>query len=106
MSMAQVLKLKPAFTDEQAQVLAELFDEEGATKKDVTALSVDVEKLRIELKSEVEKLRAELKADIERLRLEVQRDIKAAEARLIAWMFGQGAAIIGILFALLRFVET
>lgn len=105
MSMAQVLKLKPAFTDEQAQVIADLFDEEAATKTDVAALSNDVEKLKIELKSDIERLRAELKADIDRLRLEVQRDIKSVEVRLIGWMFGQGAAVIGILFALLRFVE-
>ncbi len=85
MSMAQVLRLKPAFSDEQAQALAGLFDEAVATK-------ADLDRLDIKLTSEVEKLR-----------LEVQRDIKAAEARLIAWVVGQGAAVIGILFALLHF---
>ncbi len=92
MSMAQVLRLKPAFNDEQAQALAGLFDEEVATKRDTTALSV-----------ELDKFKAELKADIERLRLEVQRDLKATEARLVIWVVGQGAATIGILFALQQF---
>ena len=85
MSMAQVLKLKPAFNDEQAQALAGLFDEEVSTKTDL------------------ERLKAELKSDIEKLRLEVQRDLKATEARLVTWVVGQGAATIGILFALLHF---
>ena len=93
MSMAQILKLKPAFTDDQAQALAGLFDEEAATKHDVASLSADVEKFKIEIK-----------ADLERVRLEVQRDLKALEARLVIWVVGQGAATIGILFALLHFV--
>ena len=105
MSMAQVLRLKPAFTDEQAEALAGLFDEEIATKRDVAALAADVEKFKVEIKADLERVRAELKADIEKLRLEVQRDIKGVEARLVRWMFGQGIAVIGILFALLRFVE-
>ena len=107
MSMAQVLRLKPAFTDEQAEALAGLFDEEAATK-------ADLERVRLELKAEIEKLRLSLGADIksgddslraeiEKLRLEVQRDLKATEARLVTWVVGQGAATIGILFALLHF---
>lgn len=95
MSMAQVLKLKPAFTDEQAQVLVDLFDEEAATKKDMAALAADVEKLRAELKSEVEKLR-----------LEVQRDIKALEnsilSRMLTLFVGQGIAVVSLIVALQR----
>lgn len=94
MSMAQVLRLKPAFTDDQAEALAGLFDEEAATKRDVALLTADVEKFRIEIKAELEKLR-----------LEVQRDMKGVEARLVGWLFGQGLAVVGILFALLRFIE-
>lgn len=110
MSMAQILRLKPAFSDEQAQALAGLFDEEAATKRDVAALAADVEKLRIELKADVERIKAdvercrvELKAEIDKLRLEVQRDLKGTEARLVTWVVGQGAATIGILFALQHF---
>lgn len=115
MSMAQVLKLKPAFSDEQAEALAGLFDEEAATKRDVAMLAADVEKLRIavsadvervraELKTGLDSVRAELKAEIDKLRLEVQRDLKATEVRLVMWVIGQGAATIGILFALLHFI--
>ena len=97
MSMAQVLRLKPAFNDEQAQALAGLFDEEAATKRDLEAL-------RIATKADLESVKAELKADIEKLHLEVQRDLKATEARLVTWVVGQGAATIGILFALQHFI--
>ncbi|HYD38598.1 MAG TPA: hypothetical protein VEA60_13360 [Allosphingosinicella sp.] len=86
MAMTRILRLKPAFTDQQAEALASLFDEELATKADL------------------ERLRLELKADVEKLRLEVERDIKSAEARLVAWLFGQGLAVVALLFALLRFV--
>jgi hypothetical protein len=92
MSMSQVLRLKPAFNDEQAQALAGLFDEETASKRDL-----------IDLKSDVEKFKIEIKAEVEKLGLEVQRDLKATEARLVTWVVGQGAATIGILFALLHF---
>ena len=81
MSMAQVLKLKPVFTDAQAEALVGLFDQELATKRDTAAITAEVEKLR----------------------LEVQRDMKATEARLVTWVVGQGAATIGILFVLLHF---
>ena len=101
MSMAQILRLKPAFTDEQAQALAGLFDEEIATKRDIEVLRHDIELVKLD----VERFRAELKADIEKLRLEVQRDIKGVEAHLVRWMFGQGIAVIGVLFTLLHFVE-
>ncbi|WP_174291302.1 hypothetical protein [Sphingomonas bacterium] len=91
--MAQVLKLKPAFNDQQAEALAGLFDEELATKRDLEALRLNVDAVK-----------AELKADIEKLRLEVQRDLKGTEARLVIWVVGQGAATIGILFALQHFI--
>ena len=44
------------------------------------------------------------RGEVERLRLEVERDLKATEARLVTWVVGQGAATIGILFALQHFV--
>ena len=97
MSMAQVLRLKPAFTDEQAEALAGLFDEEAATK-------ADLERVRSALKADIDALRLELKADTEKLRLEVQRDLKGTEARLVTWVVGQGAATISILFALQHFL--
>lgn len=96
MSMAQVLRLKPAFSDEQAQALAGLFDEELATKS-------DIERLRVATTADLQRLEAKLTSDVDKLRLEVQRDLKSTEARLIAWVVGQGAATIGILFALLHF---
>lgn len=116
MSMVQILKLKPAFTDEQAQALAGLFDEDIATKSDiekqiiVSKANLDI--LKAELQADIEKLRSEVQADIEKLRLEVQRDVKALEAsikgtevRLLRWMTGQAVAIISILFALIKFVN-
>ena len=107
MSMAQILRLKPAFSDEQAQALAGLFDEEAATKRDLEALKAelkaDLEKLRLQLGAELKTGDDSLRAEIEKLRLEIQRDLKATEARLVTWVVGQGAATIGILFALLHF---
>ncbi|WP_010187773.1 hypothetical protein [Sphingomonas sp. PAMC 26605] len=114
MSMAHVLRLKPAFTDEQAMALAGLFDDEVATKSDLERvkleLRADLERVKLELRADLEKLRLELKfgddtlhGDLEKLRMEVQRDLKATEARLVTWVVGQGAATIGILFALLHF---
>ena len=118
MAMAQVLRLKPAFTDAQAEALAGLFDDEVATKADLErlrlALGADIERFRLELradmrtgdealKAELQKTKVELQADVEKLRLEVQRDLKGAGARLVTWVVGQGAATIGILFALLHF---
>ena len=104
MSMMQVLKLKPAFTDQQAEALAGLFDEEIATKRDLEALRISAKTELEVVKLELQAVKAELKADIEKLRLEVQRDIKGVEARLIQVVLGQGAATIGILFALLHFI--
>ena len=92
MSMAQVLKLKPAFNDQQAEALARLCDEELATRRDLEVIRINLDATK-----------AELKSDIERLRLEVQRHLKGTEARLVTWVVGQGAATIGILFALLHF---
>lgn len=104
MSMAQVLKLKPAFTDEQAEALAGLFDDEVATKADLEKLRLqlgaEIETVDNSLRASLEGVKAELKADIDKLRLEVQRDLKGTEARLVTWVVGQGAATIGILFAL------
>ena len=107
MSMAQVLRLKPAFTDAQAEALAGLFDEEAATKADLEKvrleLGADIQRLRLELGAQVKMGDDGLKAEIERFRVEVQRDLKATEARLVAWVVGQGAATISVLFALLHF---
>ena len=107
MSMVQVLKLKPAFNDDQAEALAGLFDEEMATKADLERLRLatksDIDALRIATKAETDALGAKLASEIEKLRLEVQRDLKGTEARLVTWVVGQGAATIGILFALLHF---
>lgn len=102
MSMAQVLKLKPAFNDEQAQALAGLFDEELATKRDIAALSTDVERV----KAELERFKVEIKADLEKLRLEVQRDLKAQEnsilTRMMTLFIGQGLAVVSLVVALQR----
>ena len=93
MSMAQVLRLKPAFNDDQAEALAALFDEEAATKRDIAALSAEVEKFKVEVK-----------ADLEKLRLEVQRDLKSLEnsilARMLTLFVGQGIAVVSLIVAL------
>ena len=97
MSMAQVLKLKPAFTDDQADALAALFDEALATK-------ADIERLRAELKADTERLDLGLRAEIEKLRLEVQRDLKSLEnsilARMLTLFVGQGIAVVSLIVAL------
>ena len=97
MVMSNILRLRPAFADEQVQALAGLFDEELATR-------ADPQPLRVATKVDFDAPPAELKADRQKLRLEVQRDLKGTEARLVVWVVGQGAATIRILFALLHFV--
>lgn len=97
MAMSNILRLRPAFSDEQVQALAGLFDEELATK-------ADLERLRIATKADLDAFRVEMKADVEKLRLEVQRALKGTEARMIGWVIGQGATIVGVLFALLHFI--
>ena len=92
MGAVDILRLKPAFTDEQAEALARLIDENLATKQDIEAL-------RRELKSDIETTRAELRLEIERLR----SDVEKGRGDLIKWIVGMGIAVIGVLFTLIRF---
>ena len=115
-SLEAIFDLRPAFSEEQVRALAAVFDEQLATKDGLEAtrltLAAEIEKLRVESRRDVELFRSEVKrdldlvrADIEKLRLSNERDLKAAEARLVMWMLGQGVAIVSLLFALLKLVH-
>lgn len=82
--MQAILKLRPAFSDDQVSALAMLFDEQLATKTDLEALAL---KLRLET---------------ERFKLELQRDLRGIETRLVTWLLGTGLAIAGGVIASIR----
>jgi hypothetical protein len=111
MGAIDILRLKPAFNDEQAEAHARLIDENIATKRDIADVHRGIEELRTELKRDI----AEVKRDIEALRKELTHSIdsRAKDLRLeiekvrsdvIRWVVGMGLATIGILFALMRFM--
>ncbi|HEX2257629.1 MAG TPA: hypothetical protein VHG92_13205 [Afifellaceae bacterium] len=120
MGAVDILRLKPAFNDEQAEALARLIDENVATKRDIADVHRSIEELRTELKRDIEALRTELKHDIEALRTdlsnsidgrakdlrtEIERlrgDVERGRYDLIKWIVGVGAVIIGVLVAVIQ----
>jgi hypothetical protein len=117
MGAVDILRLKPAFNDEQAEALARLIDENIATKRDIADVHRSIEELRTELKRDIaevehriEALRKELvdaidsrakdlRLEIERLRSEVDR----GRIDLTRWIVGFGIAIIALMVALRLF---
>ncbi len=92
MTASAILKLQRAgFTEEQVAALAEYFDEQLATKSD---LSVAVDNVRAELKA----AEARLETKIEQVRGEVER----ARSDTIKWVIGVGFAQAATILAVLR----
>ena len=113
MGAIDILRLKPAFNDEQAEALALLVDENLATKRDIADVKRDIEVLRTELKREIEALRTELKRDIEAVRTELsdtinmrtkdlRLEIEKSRNDMTRWVVGMGLATIGVLFTLIK----
>ena len=120
MGAIDILRLKPAFNDEQAEALALLVDENMATKRDIADVKRDI----AEVRRDVEALRGEVQRDIEALRTELKRDIEAQKTELTdtidmrtkdlrleieksrndmtRWVVGMGLATIGVLFTLIK----
>lgn len=92
MTAAAVLKLQRAgFTEEQVQALAEYFDEQLATKADLSAAEA-------RLNSTIEQVRGELKAAEARLETKIEQ----SRADTIKWVIGVGFAQAATILAVLR----
>jgi archaellum component FlaC len=117
MGAVDILRLKPAFNDEQAEALARLIDENIATKRDIADVHRSIEELRTELKRDIEQLRKELtdaidsrakdlRLEIENVRLEIERlrgEMEKGRNDLTRWIVGFGIAIIALMVALRLF---
>jgi chromosome segregation ATPase len=124
MGAVDILRLKPAFNDEQAEALARLIDENIATKRDIADVHRSIEELRTELKRDIaevehriEALRKELtdaidsrakdlRLEIENVRLEIERlrgEMEKGRNDLTRWIVGFGIAIIALMVALRLF---
>ncbi|MGD9616501.1 MAG: peptidase M23 [Alphaproteobacteria bacterium] len=121
MAASAILKLQRAgFSDEQVEALAEYFDEQLATKTDLTmaveAGRTELKAAEARLEAAIEQVRGELKAVELRLDAaigQVRGELKATEARLeakieqargdtIKWMIGVGFAQAATILAVLR----
>lgn len=105
LSVATELK-QAGFSPEQAEALARAWSHVAsgdlATKADVMAVKLDLEKTRSELKEEISSVRAELKEDIAAVRADLT-DIRG-DIKTLRWMFGfglgLGVLVLGKLFLL------
>lgn len=111
MTAAAILKLQRAgFTEEQVEALAEYFDEQLATKADLTA---GVDAVRTELKAAearlnatIEQVRGEIRAVDARLELkieEVRGEVERTRSDTIKWVIGIAFAQAATILAVLRF---
>jgi hypothetical protein len=77
----------------QAQAIAELVNEQLATKR-------DLKELEAALRRDIEALRTELKRDIEALRTELKRDLKELELRITVRLGALITAGVGLIVIL------
>jgi hypothetical protein len=103
MGTVDILRLKPAFNDEQAEALARLIDENLATKQDIAEVKRDIEALRVELKRDIESLRKDMTESLDSRAKDLQLEIEKVRSDVTRWVVGMGFATIGVLFALIRF---
>ncbi|MEM6487514.1 MAG: hypothetical protein AAF677_04465 [Pseudomonadota bacterium] len=102
MTAVDILRLKGPFTDEQAEALARIFDQELATKAHVTA---ERETLRQELQVEIEKVRGEIekvRGEMARLDGNVSARLAETKAEIVRWLLGSTVATVGLIGVLIR----
>ena len=109
MGAIDILRLKPAFNDEQAEALALLVDENMATKRDIAdvkrdiaEVQRDIEALRTELKRDIEAQKTELTDTIDMRAKDLRLEIEKSRNDMTRWVVGMGLATIGVLFTLIK----
>ncbi len=110
-TLAYANKLKAAgVPDKQAEVqaeaLAQIVENNLATKQDIEELRRDMKEIEANLRRDIEALHVEMKAseanlrrDIEALRAELKRDTAEIKAEIIKW-------VVGLLFVQAAFIIT
>lgn len=110
MTASAILKLQRAgFTEEQVEALADYFDEQLATKSD---LSFSTEQVRSELKTAearlsatIEQVRGEIKSAEARLETKIEQvrgEVERARGDTINWVIGIGFAQAATILDVLR----
>lgn len=110
MGAVEILNLRQAFDERQSNAIAQFFDTNAASKRDIEGLRLEIEKVRGELKIEIEQLRSELKLDITEVRREIEQ-LSAETEKMRADLTGTilrvqvgGVISIGLIIALVRIV--
>ena len=119
MGAVEILNLRQAFDERQSAAIAQFFDANAATKRDIEEVRLEIEKVRAEIEkvrsdlgTGIEKVRADLSVEIESVRAElkadiagVRRDIEQVRAdlaeKLLRYQVG-GVVSIGVIIALVR----
>lgn len=101
MGAIEILNLGEAFDEKQSRAIAQFFDSNAATKRDIEEVKLEIENVRAELKGDIEKVRAEL----EIARAELKSDIEKVRAdladKMLRYQIG-GVISIGLIIALVR----
>lgn len=102
MGAVDILRLKPAFTDEQAEALARLIDENIATKRDIEELRVELKRDLTDVKRDIEALRKELTDAVDSRAKDLRLDVEKVPSDVTRWVVGMNLVTIGVLFTLIR----
>ena len=118
MGAVEILNLRQAFDEKQSNAIAQFFDANAASKRDIEELHLEIEKVRAEtaqvrvevekVRAEIEKVRAELKVDIaevrgevEKVRSEVEKVRAELSDKMLRYQIG-GVVSVGLIIALVR----
>lgn len=100
------------FTPEQARASAEAletaFTETVATKADVADIRSDFSELRrdfSELGRDFSELRRDVAHDVNEVESRLRLEISQSKNDILRWMFGFNLAMIGAIFAIVKFVQ-
>ena len=120
-TLEYVKKLEAAGVDRKAaeayaEALRSAIEDELATRADIERLEAgtkaEVQKLESSTKAEIQKLESSTKAEIQKLESSTKTDIQRLEAKIsefkaetFKYMVAQTFVIIGVVFALMRFVR-
>lgn len=102
LKFARALRDKAKLTNEQAEgfadAMAEVLQDDLATKADILTVKADILTVKVELQADIKLAKAELEAKIE-----------AVKSEIIKWMFGtigfQTLIILGTVIALARVMK-